>query len=219
MRLYQGPHKTPNGISQKTLAPQGLLLDPEGLLSERAAAEITTSVEAFRRSSGHWMMIVVSSRSLKAGLTQHFDSATNQTSQTPVGIIYRLTRDKALGELMVVAPSWRKVANVGWIPMFPQRLMQKFGDLPFEARVVDSARYLAETFPDKIAFMLKPDSGPIGQDSKNYARTMMKGFEYFCYFIILFTFFRTFFPARVKDEDTDDFSNELRRLKGERQIW
>ena len=48
---------------------------------------------------------------------------------------------------------------------------------------------------------------------------MTKGIEYFCYFIILLTFYRTFFPARVRDEDTDDFSNDLKRLKQERQIW
>ncbi|MBT5455723.1 MAG: hypothetical protein HOK82_03890, partial [Rhodospirillaceae bacterium] len=71
----------------------------------------------------------------------------------------------------------------------------------------------------KIAFLLKPDSGPISEESTEYARRIMKIIEYFCYFIILFTFYRTFFPARVRDEDTDDFSNELRRLKKERQIW
>lgn len=197
----------------------GPLVDPERLLSEEAAAEIREAAQAFRQASGHWMVFVVSSRPLELDMLQRFATWENQASPTPIGIVYAVTPGKNLGELTVVAPAWQAVAGVGWIPLFPQRLFQKYGDEPFNERVVNSARYLARTFPAKIAFLLKPDSGPISEESTEYARRMMKGIEYFCYFIILFTFYRTFFPARVRDEDTDDFSNELRRLKKERQIW
>ena len=32
-------------------------------------------------------------------------------------------------------------------------------------------------------------------------------------------FYRTIWPARLSDDDDDEFSNELRRLAKERRIW
>ncbi|MBT5047265.1 MAG: hypothetical protein HOM58_02090 [Rhodospirillaceae bacterium] len=200
-------------------ASAGPLVDPEGLLSDSASAEIREVAEAFKEATGHWMVFVVASKLPEVDLSQRFAPWERQAPRTPIGIVYAISPKEALGELTVIAPAWREVAGVGWIPLFPQRLLQKYGDAPFERRVVKSAQYLANTFPAKIAFLLKPDSGPISEESTEYARRIMKIIEYFCYFIILFTFYRTFFPARVRDEDTDDFSNELRRLKKERQIW
>lgn len=197
----------------------GPLMDPERLLSDRAASDIRRSATAFRQATGHWMVFVVSSTPPRKAWDQQFIKSDDAAHPAPIGLVYAVSPGTALGELTLVAPAWKAVEAVGWMPLFPQRLLQKYGKETFETRTVKSAHYLAETFPAKIAFLLKPDSGPISEESTEYARRMMKGVEYFCYFIILFTFYRTFFPARVRDEDTDDFSNELRRLKKERQIW
>ena len=56
----------------------------------------------------------------------------------------------------------------------------------------------------------------IGQDSIGFAEDVMTVVKWFVYFIILFTFVRTIWPARLMDKDTDEFSNELRRLRKER---
>lgn len=206
-------------ISAQQMVLTGPLVDPERLLSKSAATEIRDAATAFKEATGHWMVFVVSSGPPEIGWSQRLAPWESQEPRTPIGMVYAVSPGKALGELTLVAPDWQRVAAVGWIPLFPQRLLQKYGDEPFETRVVKAAHYLARTFPDKIAFLLKPDSGPISEESTEYARRIMKGIEYFCYFIILFTFYRTIWPARVRDEDTDDFSNELRRLKKERQIW
>lgn len=206
-------------VRAQQMVPTGPFMDPERLLSQSAATEIREAAESFKEATGYWMVFVVSSTPPVVEWSQTLAPWESQEPRTPIGMVYVASPGKALGELIVVAPAWQAVAGVGWIPMFPQRLLQKYGKEPFEIRTVKSAQYLAATFPDKIAFLLKPDTGPISEESMEYARRMMKGIEYFCYFIILFTFYRTFFPARVRDEDTDDFSNELRRLKKERQIW
>lgn len=210
-------------IAQKPIALTGPLVDPEGLLSDRAADDIRKAAVLFKEATGHWMVFVVTSSVDQSDFENdpdvRFAPWEVQSPRTPVGIVFSVAPSQRLGSLVVVPPHWRSVAAVGWIPMFPQRLLQKYGEEPFERRAVKSAEYLAAVFPDKIKFLLKPDTGPISEESTEYARTMMKGIEYFCYFIILFTFYRTFLPARVRDEDTDEFSNELRRLKRERQIW
>ena len=86
-------------------------------------------------------------------------------------------------------------------------------------RVVLSAKYLATVFPDKLAFVLKPRGGKLSPESLQFSRGAYIGIEMLAYFIIFLTAFRTLWPARLRDEDTDEFSNELRRLKKERQIW
>jgi hypothetical protein len=201
----------------------GPLVDPDRLVSDSAAAQIRKAAEAFKEATGHWMVFVVTENPLLNDFQDNpeirFAPWETTRSRTPVGIVYAMSPNRRLGRLLVISPHWRAVATAGWIPMFPQRLLQKYGDEGFETRATKSAQYFADVFPDKIAFLLRPDTGPISEESTAYARWMMKGVEYFCYFIILFTFYRTFWPARVRDEDTDDFSNELRRLKKERQIW
>ena len=103
--------------------------------------------------------------------------------------------------------------------MFPQRLVQKFGDEALERRVVLSAEYLSKVFPVKISSVLKPLGGRLTDESLKFSRSAFVGIEILGYFIKFFTAFRTFWPARLRDEDQDPFSNELRRLKKERQIW
>ena len=103
--------------------------------------------------------------------------------------------------------------------MFPQRLVQKFGDEALERRVVLSVEYLSKVFPVKISSVLKPLGGRLTDESLKFSRSAFVGIEILGYFIIFFTAFRTFWPARLRDEDQDPFSNELRRLKKERQIW
>ena len=83
----------------------------------------------------------------------------------------------------------------------------------------DAEDLLATVFPEKLAFVLKPRGGKLSPGSVRFARGSYIGIEILGYFIIFFTAFRTFWPARLRDEDQDAFSNELRRLKKERQIW
>jgi hypothetical protein len=67
-----------------------------------------------------------------------------------IGIIYLTSPDSPGGRLLVVDPEWRKVAGQLWIPLFPQRIAQEFGELPFEQRVRSRAAYLAKTFPTRL---------------------------------------------------------------------
>jgi len=146
-------------------------------------------------------------------------SSLNFVAGVPVGIVYSTTSEDKAGKLLLVDPAWQKSLPAQWSFMFPQRLEQKYGAEPFEQRVVLSAQYLARVFPDKLAFVLKPRGGKLSEGSVKFSRSAYIGLELLGYFIIFFTAFRTFWPARLRDEDTDDFSNELHRLKKERQIW
>ena len=141
------------------------------------------------------------------------------TSPDKVGIVYTTTPEDPAGHLFIVDPVWRMSLPAQWSYMFPNRLAQKYGAEPFERRVVLSAQYLAKVFPDKLAFVLKPRGGQLSPESLKFSRGAYLGIEILAYFIIFFTAFRTFWPARLRDEDTDAFSNELRRLKKERRIW
>ncbi len=103
--------------------------------------------------------------------------------------------------------------------MFPQRLAQKYGDEAFETRVVLSAQYLTTVFPDKLAFVLKPQGGKLSPDSLRFSRGANIGIELWVYFIILLTAFRTLWPARLRGEATNEFNSEIRRSKKERLFW
>ena len=192
----------------------GPVHDPQQLLSERASAKIRKAADDFKALTGRVMVVVVSPDGGDPEL-----SSLKSVAGVPVGIVYSTaSRDKA-GKLLLVDPAWQKTLPAQWSFMFPQRLEQKFGDEPFEQRVVHSAQYLAKVFPGKLAFVLKPRGGKLNEGSVKFSRSAYIGLELLGYFIIFFTAFRTFWPARLRDEDTDDFSNELRRLKKERQIW
>ena len=100
-------------VAQKPFVISGPLVDPERLLSDRAAAEIHQAAMAFKQASGHWMVFVVSSRALDVDLSQRFATWESRASPSPIGIVYAVTRGKALGELTVIAPAWQTVAGVG----------------------------------------------------------------------------------------------------------
>lgn len=200
----------------------GPVVDPAGLLSPASREEIRAAAAAFRDASGRWLVMVVVPRG--TGLDP---AAVEKIAREPwqdegkaaaIGIIFATAPDNPTGMLLVVDPAWRAVARDAWITLFPQRLAQKYGEEPFEARVVHSARYLAAVFPEKIAFLSRPPDR-IGEESVEFAENVMTVVKWFVYFIILFTFFRTIFPARLRPEDKDEFSNELRRLSKERRIW
>jgi len=200
----------------------GPVVDQAGLLSPQTRQRVDEAAETFRRATGHWMIVIA----LPAG--RRIDLSPLETvlvapweaslPRTPVGIVYATAPDDPAGALLVVDPAWRAVSHEAWIPMFPRRLAQKYGDKPLGERVALSARYLAEVFPDKIALLLRPP-GQISAESIEFAENVMTGVKWFIYFIILFTFVRTIFPARLRDEDNDEFSQELRRLSKERRIW
>jgi hypothetical protein len=200
----------------------GPVADDSGLLSRDAEADIRRSAEAFRKATGRWL-VVMALRD-RAGVDLSSLPATTAAQWVPggagmpIGIVYVMTPGERSGTLTVVDPDWKRVSGHPWIPMFALRLAEKYGDEPFERRAVLSAQYLADVFPDKIAFLMQP-ADVIPPESIEDAERIMTVVKWFVYFIILFTFYRTIFPARLTDKDTDAFSNELRKLKKERQIW
>jgi hypothetical protein len=199
------------------------LHDPNRLLSQKSSDTVLQAAAIFADLTGRRMAVIV----LPKGRVPDFsalDSLANVPSiwkspQANIGIVFATSPDDAAGRLLIVAPVWRKALPTQWTFLFPQRLAQKFGDEPFERRVVLSARYLSTVFPDKLAFVLKPRGGKLNEASRQFSRGSYLGLEILGLFIVIFTAFRTFWPARLRDEDQDDFSNELRRLKKERQIW
>ena len=197
------------------LFPYTPLVDPANQLSVAAKANIEGSIAKFRALSGRWMVVIV----LPRGRVPEFSKAERQNLDPAIGIIYVTSPDDAAGRLLIVDPVWQKASPNQWTYLFPQRLAQKYGDEAFERRVVLSADYLARVFSDKIAFVLKPRGGKLSPESLRFSRGAYIGIEILGYFIIFFTAFRTFWPARLRDEDQDAFSNEIRRLKKERQIW
>ena len=200
------------GSFATTLA--GPVHDPQQLLSDQASIEMSKAAEEFKALTGRLMVVAVSSK----GSNPEF-FVPESMAGVPVGIVYSTTSGDKTGRLLIVDPAWQKTLPAQWSFMFPQRLAQKYGAEPFEQRVVLSAQYLARVFTNKLAFVLKPRGGKLNEGSANFSRSAYIGIEILGYFIIAFTAFRTFWPAHLRDEDTDDFSNELRRLKKERQIW
>jgi hypothetical protein len=193
------------------------LYDPNRLLSDRAGDKIVAAAKVFEILANRRMVVIVLPRGKVPDVASLKPFAGEP--QANIGIIYATTPDDKAGRLMIVDPAWRKALPDQWTLVFPQRLAQKFGDEPFQRRVILSAQYLSTVFPNKLAFVLKPRGGKLSEGSVKFSRASYIGIEILGYFIILFTAFRTFWPARLRDEDQDDFSNELRRLKKERQIW
>jgi len=210
-------------VASSFSAMSGPVSDPAGLLSRQAIAEVTKAVSVFKQATGHWMVVVTlpsldGQETSELAQTQYalWDKAV---PQTPIGIIYVMSPKAKSGTLLIVDTVWQKALPAQWRFLFPQRLAENYGDEVFERRVVLSAQYLATVFADKLAFVLKPRGGELSPGSVRFARGSYIGLALLGYFIILFTVFRTFWPARLRDEDQDEFSNELRRLKKERQIW
>jgi hypothetical protein len=198
--------------------PAGAVYDPDGLLSSDAAAAILEAAGNFRKLTGRSMIVAV----LPRGGVVDLDAMTDGQPKPPagLGIVFALSREDKTGRLLIVDPAWREALPPQWTYMYPQRLAELYGDEEgFERRVVLSARYLADVLADKVAFVMKPRGGHLSEGSLRFARGSYIGLEILGYFIIIFTAFRTFWPARLRDEDQDEFSNELRRLKKERQIW
>lgn len=196
-----------------------VLEDRAGLLSSRHAADIAASAKVFERATGYRMIFVIRPNSSLLKPDGFVQELAVYRSTIPVGIVYVMSPGDKSGTLLIHDPAWRKVVPAQWGFMFPQRLAQKFGDEPFERRVVLSAQYLATVFPDKLAFVMKPRGGSLSPGSVQFSQGSYIGLQILGFFIIGFTVFRTFWPARIRDEDQDEFSNELRRLKKERQIW
>ena len=195
--------------------PAGPLHDPGRLLSQENSSKVLDAATDFKKLTGRRLVVIA----LPRGRVPDFPALVPQNSDPAIGIIYATTPDDRTGRLLIVDPVWRKELPAQWNFMFPQRLAQKYGDEAFERRVVLGAQYLATVFPGKLAFVLKPRGGRLSDESLQFSRSAYLGIEILGYFIIFFTAFRTFWPARLRDEDTDPFSNELRRLKKERQIW
>jgi hypothetical protein len=196
------------------MIPTGPVHDPNRLLSPKASSDVQAAATAFRELTGRRMVVIILPEGRAADLP-----APDLPAGEPVGIVYATTPEDTAGRLTIIDPAWRKVLPAQWGFMFPQRLAQKYGAEVFERRVVLSAQYLAKVFPDKLAFVLKPRGGELSPGSLKFSRGAYLGIEILGYFIIFFTAVRTLWPARLREEDQDPFSNELRRLKKERQIW
>ena len=201
----------------------GPVHDPNRLLSQEASKTILEAATGFKEHTGRWMVVIVLPQGRVRDLPAPDALAAMRLNLQPaganIGIVYATTPEDTAGQLLIVDPVWRKALPAQWSFMFPQRLAAKFGAEAFERRVVLSAQYLATVFADKLAFVLKPRGGKLSEASLQFSRGSYIGIEILGYFIIFFTAFRTFWPARLRDEDQDAFSNELRSLKKERQIW
>ena len=55
-------------------------------------------------------------------------SAPYSLAGIPIGVVYATTPEDSAGRLLTVGPVWQKALPAQWTYMFPQRLMQKFGD-------------------------------------------------------------------------------------------
>jgi len=200
----------------------GPVVDPSNLLSADTRTKIEQSAQAFLKASDKWMAVVavpdlaaVDFEALYA--TTRAPWSTRRRGEA-LGIVYLVSPASRGGQLLMVDPDWRKVAGALWIPLFPARLAEKFGDLPLEPRAVASAAYLAENFPDKIDFLL-PETRRIDPDSLAVARALRRAFDGLFIFVILYTFYRTIWPNRLKDSERDERSEELRRLGREPFRW
>ena len=200
----------------------GPMVDPAGLLSADGRKAVERSAQKFLDVSDRWM-VVIAAQSLAEIDVEGLQSMSRVPWSTrrrgeAIGIIYLTSPDSPGGRLLVVDPDWRKVAGQLWIPLFPQRIAQEFGELPFEQRVRSSAAYLAKNFPNKIAFLL-PETRRIDPDSLAVARVLRKAFDWLFIFVIFYTFLRTVWPNRLKESDHDRQSEELRRLGKEPFRW
>lgn len=205
-----------------TLPLTGPVVDPSNLLSGDSREKIELSARAFLKASDKWMAVaaVPDLAAVDFGTLYATTRAPWSTRRRgeAIGIVYLVSPASRGGQLLVVDPDWRKVAGELWIPLFPARIAEKFGDLPLEQRAVASAAYLAENFPDKIKFLM-PETRRIDPDSLAVARALRRAFDWLFIFVILYTFFRTIWPNRLKDSDRDEQSEELRRLGREPPRW
>jgi hypothetical protein len=195
---------------------RGSVDDAAGLLSPQGAAQVEAAAAAFKAATGRRMVVIV--RPADSGSAAG-STPGQEAPRAGVGIVYEVSPDDKGGRLRIVDPAWRGALPAQWSYLYPQHLAEKYGGAPFERRVVQSAQYLAAVLPDKIAFALKPRGEKLDPGSVRFARGSYIGLAILGYFIVFFTVFRTFWPSRLRDSDTDAFSNELRRLKKERQIW
>ncbi len=200
----------------------GPVVDPSGLLSADGRKAVEKSAQAFLDASGKWMLVIAapSLASLDLEALQSMSQApwSKRRRGEALGIVYLATPDSPGGRLLVVDPDWRKLANERWIPLFPERIAQKFGELPFEKRVPASADYLAKIFPDKIK-LLMPETRRISPGSLTVARYLRKAFDWLFIFVIFYTFLRTVWPNQLKDSDHDRASEEIRELGKEPFRW
>ena len=180
-----------------TVTLTGPVVDPSGLLSADSHKEIEASARVFLKTSDKWMAVVAVPELASVDF-----AALQSTSRAPwstrrrgeaLGIIYLVSPASRGGQLLVVDPDWRKVAGELWIPLF-------------------------ENFPNKINFLL-PETRTIDPGSLAVARALRKAFDWLFIFVILYTFFRTIWPNRLKDSDRDERSEELRRLGKEPFRW
>ena len=180
--------------------------DPAGLLSPETIVTIADAMAEFGTLTGRRMTVIVVPKGPVPDLDELSPFIENpDPAKKGAGIVYAASPDDPAGRLFMIDPSWQKSLPGQWRYMFPQRLAQKYGAEPFERRVVLSAQYLATVFPDKVAFVLKPRGGTLSEGSLKFSRSAYVGIEILIYFIILFTAFRTLWPARLRDEDQDDF--------------
>jgi hypothetical protein len=205
-----------------TPALTGPVVDPAGLLSTDGRKAVEQSAQKFMDASDKWM-VVIAARSLAGPDVERLQSMSRapwstQRKGDAIGIIYLTSPDSPGGRLLVVDPEWRKVAGQFWIPLFPQRIAQEFGGLPFEQRARASAAYLAKNFPNKIAFLL-PETRRIDPDSLAVARLLRKAFDGLFIFVVFYTFLRTVWPNRLKESDHDRQSEELRKLGKDPFRW
>jgi len=187
--------------------------DPGGLLAPAAKARIGEAAARFRAATGRWMAVVVGPKLGEIGEAARVGGEAAQP-----GLVLVMARDEPDLRLVLLDPDWRAAAPAEWPALIANRTETRFRSEPFARRVVSSVELLADILPDKLAFMTRPPSN-LGEGSYAFARYAMKAIEAFVWVILLYTLYRTIRENRLKDTDTDPFSQELRRLREERSIW
>lgn len=196
--------------------------DPDGLLSAETQEAVRKSAEAFRDATGKWMA-VVALKSLSdadiAALQRPSNAGWSARRRgEPIGIVYLAAPQSRGGRVLVVDPDWKAVAHRDWIPLFDDRIGEKFGELAFSERVAAAAGYLVEQFPEKIAF-LTPRKRRIDPSSLATARFLRQLFDWFFFAVLAYTVVRTLWPNRLKDSDRSNQAQEIRRIEKEPFRW
>ena len=108
-----------------------------------------------------------------------------------------------------------------------QQRLEALAERPWQQSVlgrVDEAwrrvELLARVLPDKFSLIVHPRP-PLDEGSEGaaFARYALQAFELFFWYILAYTLYRTVHENRLKPEDTDPFSEELRRLRDQPYRW
>jgi hypothetical protein len=191
--------------------PAPLSSDAAGLLPAEARQRISAAAAQFQRATGRSMAVIV---------VPHHPTGNAAIESGASGITVILSASDPRPALVLVDPEWRTAAPRNWMSVVESVLSNRFHDLPFEQRAVEGVELLARVLPDKIALIMHPRPPPgEGSEAGTFSRYALQAFELFFWYILAYTLYRTVHENRLKPDDTDPFSEELRRLRNQPYRW